>query len=296
MPDINNILKETAKAIVQKQIEISPINGSLAEALQKAEENSVIILSPGKYELSAPLVLDQNVTIRGTSSEEVTIKCASGDCVLGIAGHSPKLENLTIDYCGDLSFGCGIRASDGNPVIKNCKFISKTGGGLCLIGQNLHTEVISCVISECGATGIIGGKGAVALFTGCLINKNRRSITVAVDARFTFQDCHILDSREHGIGIRWNGFGEFQNCTIIRSKGHSVYAGEGGEVVMTRCRISDGETCGVLIEKNGKGIFHDNTLENNINSGIELNWAIAPDAGSVTGSGNTPPIPKTAKP
>ena len=295
LPDLGIFLQEPTSPFVQKRIEISPANGSLADALQKVE-NSEIILTPGKYELTYPLTLDRNVTIRGTSSEEVTIECASGYYVFMISGGSPRLENLKIVFHSNSSACEAVRVLGGTPTLKNCSFISNSGGGLFIYGYSTHIKVDSCVITECGTTGILGVSGAIGEFTGCDIGNNWRGVTIGDKAKFTFQNCHIHDSEEHGVLISKNAVGNLQDCTISRSKRFNVMADLGGEVILTRCRISDAQQGGVLVLRDGKGTFHGNTLKNNRNDGVETDWGIALEAKSVTGSDNQPPIPDISNP
>ncbi|MBQ2620442.1 MAG: hypothetical protein IJF84_03805, partial [Thermoguttaceae bacterium] len=59
--------------------------------------------------------------------------------------------------------------------------------------------------------------------------------------------------------------------------------------------IHDGKSTGVAISSQGMGTFNNNVLEYNYKGDKLTNWEIAPDAGEVKGSGNTPPIPERTK-
>ena len=290
LPEMDVLMRETAKSLVKNRIEVSDADG-LEKAWQKAAGNCEIVLRPGKYQLSEPLILDRNVTFRGTSSEEVTVECASGGCVFQIAGGSPRLENLKIVYHGVFRLNCAVKVLGGSPKIRNCVFISKFGNGIHLIGKNESAEVRSCVFLSCGDCGILAEGGASGEFADCEIRKNNSGVLIAEASSLKFQRCRICDNKIWGVCVVVNGLGCFRDCVINRTKGINVAAMKEGELTLIQCRISDGQCGGVTVFDGGKGTFHDNTLENNFEDGQKKNWRISSTAGRVTGSKNTPPLP-----
>lgn len=290
LAEMNVLAQETAKSLTKKQIEVFDSKG-LEEAWRKADENSEIVLRPGKYQLPEPLILDRNVTFRGTSSEEVAIECATGGCVFQIAGGAPRLENLKIVYHGVFRLDDAVKVLGGSPKIRNCVLISESGNGIHFIGKNESAEVRSCVFLSCGDCGILAEGGACGEFTNCEIRKNNGGVLIAEDSSLNFQNSRIHDNKIWGVTVVVNGFGCFRDCVINRTEGINVAAMKEGDVTLIQCRISDGQCGGVTVFDGGKGTFHGNMLENNFEDGQEKNWRIQPTAGRVTGSENTPPLP-----
>lgn len=289
LPEMGALVQETAKSLVKNQIEVFTVAG-LVDAVQNAPENGEIFLQPGNYQLEKPIILNRNVTIRSISSEKVTVECATDLCVFMIRGGAPKLKNLTIISRGKSEYDNAVFVENGTLEMNGCMLISDYGYGIHVCTKNARAKVDSCVVKSCGCCGIRAASNASGEFTDCEISNNPTGVLVADFAELKFKNCNIHDNPRLGIAIGMNGHGHFQNCVISRTEGVNVFVINEGEATLLQCHISDGQKGGVVVDKGGKGTFHDNTLENNVFEEHERNWSIHPTAGHVTGSNNNPSL------
>ncbi|MDO4630370.1 MAG: right-handed parallel beta-helix repeat-containing protein, partial [Planctomycetia bacterium] len=164
--------------------------------------------------LENPIVLKRDVTIRGTSSEEVTVECATDLCVFMIRGGAPKLKNLTIINRGKSAYDNAVFVENGVLEMNGCTLISDYGYGIHVYTKNARAKVHSCVVKSCGCCGIRLASNASGGFTYCKIFNNIFGVMVTDSSESKFENCDIDNNEKIGIATSLKGHGHFQNCVI----------------------------------------------------------------------------------
>ena len=155
-------------------------------------------------------------------------------------------------------------------------------------GNSIFTR---CNIHDGKWIGIFVWEKGLGKFNNCSIYEiEGAGIAVSKSGNPIFTKCSIYDVKNAGVGIHENGLGKFINCEISGCIEPGIVVDNFGNPIVIGCKIYNGRR-GVLILDGGKGTFNNNILENNYYQGKLANWVILPNAGNVTGSGNTPPIP-----
>ncbi|MBQ2621194.1 MAG: right-handed parallel beta-helix repeat-containing protein [Thermoguttaceae bacterium] len=203
--------------------------------------------------------------------------------------------------------------SSGNPTFTECRIYDEKRNGVLVLKNGLG-NFRDCDIYGFANSGITVETSGNSIFTRCNIHDGKwigifvwekglgkfnncsiyeiegAGIAVSKSGNPIFTKCSIYDVKNAGVGIHENGLGKFINCEISGCIEPGIVVDNFGNPIVIGCKIYNGRR-GVLILDGGKGTFNNNILENNYYQGKLANWVILPNAGNVTGSGNTPPIP-----
>ena len=147
-----------------------------------------------------------------------------------------------------------------------------TGMTIRILGSGLSTGAITVragtpVIEDCDLT---SSAGAAVYILGATANP-------------VIRNCTMRNSRDSGV-VYEQGQGTIEQCVIAGNALMGVQIRTGGNPVVRDCEIRDNKGYGVSVLEQGQGTFTGNTLTGNANGA----WYIAPTAGRVTRTGNTP--------
>lgn len=219
---------------------------TIADALAIARDSMTVVVSPGRYEITSPLVVSQGITLMGSTGNPAdVVVSAKGKCiVMSINNKNALVHSITLSdgYAGgnyDEGAGLRITGSGGvfsNSVITACyaKSWYRGGGGFLLssaggaIVNSKITGNISTYTDENGGGG--GGVIYSGLLLGCLVEGNREENLDAY-AGFTCSG---------GGGIKAGG-GKIVNCTIVSNRGNAyggVRVSASGAAELANCIIS----------------------------------------------------------
>ena len=208
--------------------------------------------------------------------------------------------------------------NSGNPTVTDCKFYDNKKFGVYVMGGGLgkfndcemygnafsgisaqtsgNPTVTGCKIHDNIHEGLFVPNGGRGEFNNCEIYGNAAAgIAIQNSGNPTLTDCKIYNGKREGVWVASNGQGTFTNCEFYKNALPGISIAKSGNLTVTGCKIHDGKSTGVAISSQGMGTFNNNVLEYNYKGDKLTNWEIAPDAGEVKGSGNTPPIPERTK-
>lgn len=228
-----------------------PFDG-LAAAVDAAADGAVIELDEGEYTISAELVVEKPLTIRGAGVGRTVIKTATDikSRMISITVSGAVMENLTIQgrslTCRSVT-GKGVYLSDGT--LRNCRVTGFSSGqywssgAVAVSGANALVE--NCVID--GNTTVKGNdqleKGGGVYLTagtvrGCTITNNTSNSGGGVymtggtleNSLVAYNKLQYMDRNNTTMGTGggvWNSNGKIAGCTIVFNSA-SDYMGIGG--------------------------------------------------------------------
>ncbi|MBQ2622689.1 MAG: right-handed parallel beta-helix repeat-containing protein [Thermoguttaceae bacterium] len=173
---------------------------------------------------------------------------------------------------------------------KDCEIFGYRGLGF-VIGYSSNPTIIGCKLHDLGAGGVSVFERGLGTIKDCDIYNNGCGIITSTSGNPTVIECKIHDMKNAGVVSNKDSTGTIKDCDIYGNKAAGITVHDEGNLTVTGCKIHDGKGGGIEILAKGMGSFNDNVLENNYKDEKLTNWDIAPDAGEVKGSGNTPPIP-----
>lgn len=241
---------------------------TIEEAYKHVKDGGIITIQPGKYELSAPLVVNRPVTFRGNGKRaaDIAIYCSSSH-VFKITGGSPSFQNLSAvsgaEKCG------GFYIAGGSPKLFRCVISSRKGSGMYVKGANANPQVELCTLKDCKKSGVNVYEGGQGKFSNCEIFRNAYAgIEVKASGNPKFSRCKIHDGKGAGVYVHTNGLGEFNDCEIYGNALGGIAVAKSGNPTCTGCLIHDGKNCGVIVSEEGLGSINNCEIYGNEYPGI----------------------------
>ena len=249
---------------------------TIEDAYKNVKDGGIITILPGKYELSATIVVNRPVTFRGSTGrpEDIVIDCPTSDA-FEITGGSPSFQNLTVssgtEKCG------GFFITGGTPKLFRCIVTSRKGCGMYVYGEKTNPQVESCIIKKCAGSGLYINENGHGVYTDCEIYGNAGpGIVVGKSSNPTVTGCKIHDGKAIGVNIYEKSLGTFTDCEIYGNAGSGIVVSKSSNPTVTGCKIHDGKTSGVEIYENSLGTFKDCEIYGNVGAGIEVSESSNP--------------------
>ena len=172
---------------------------------------------------------------------------------------------------------------EGAPVANVFDFLS---GSATLTG--LTIRIVGTGPADTG-TGAIAVRGGTPVIEDCDLTSSAGAAVyiLGAGANPVIRNCTMRNSRDSGVFVYEQGRGTIERCVIAGNAHAGVAIKTGGNPTVRDCEIRGNgydEYEGVWVYEQGQGRFIGNTLTGNDRGA----WDIAPDAGRVTRTGNTP--------
>ncbi|MBQ2620194.1 MAG: right-handed parallel beta-helix repeat-containing protein [Thermoguttaceae bacterium] len=293
--------RESARRLLNAKPKFNPMHitvpddlPTIEEAYKNVKDGGIVTIQPGKYELSATLVVNRPVTFRGSTgrAEDIVIDCPSSHA-FQITGGSPAFQNLTASSGAETrsSFNVtdrtmldsttlqmtqqktynGFYVTEGTPKLFRCILTSRLGAGMYINGEKADPQVDSCIIRNCKGGGVVVHDNGLGKFSNCEIHGNAQ-VGIHVDSSGdpTFIRCKIRDIKSTGIIVDQNGLGTFKDCEIYGNLYSGIQVSESGNPTFTGCIIHDNKQTGVYVLISGLGKFSNCEIYGNEMPGIEV--------------------------
>ena len=257
---------------------------TIASAILGARPQDTIVLRPGTYKESLTIRNDVQIVGEGGRSKVIVVS-ESGAHVFDFLSGSATLTGLTIRVVGTGTGTSAIAVLAGTPVIEDCDLTSSAGPAVYIIGAGANPVIRNCTMRNSRDSGVMVYDQGQGTIERCVISGNGLSgVAIKTGGNPTVRDCEIRDGQAGGVFVHEQGQGTIERCVISGNAYAGVAIKTGGNPTVRDCEIRDGQDAGVFVYEQGQGTFTGNTLTGNANGA----WDIAPDAGRVTRTGNTP--------
>ncbi len=192
---------------------------SIEDALSRASDGDTIQLPVGHYALSAILVLNKRITLRGDGQDRTVVASnVPGECVR-LSASGVQIKNLTLEYTGD------------QPV-----------NILVVTGQD-------CTISECSFRGAraVATPGIPPITHGC-------GIRLTEGASASINDCSFRNNERAGVAVINGAKAQITANTFERCFDGVLFF-KAGEGLLANNRCRDCDACGIAVVETGSQLF-----------------------------------------
>lgn len=197
-------------------------------ALDRAPENSILLLDAGEIKLTAPLVLNKNMHIRGLGPLSTRISCEEADFVLTCHTEQLRLHDLAIYHVGTV------------------------GADVLILGANCWLEAHRCHI-----------QGGYSNHEGLLGS----GVVLRHGARARLLECQINENSEYGVLLCENSHILLDSCQIQRNMQHGVVFSNQSTGTVRHCMLSDNQI-GVVLEHQANPVLEFNRMHYNRDYGV----------------------------
>jgi len=244
---------------------------TLAEALEKAEPQSIIKVKPGTY--AEAIAIMKELTIEGDGpAKDIIIQFADTKVVV-VNAPEVHLNGFSVKQTGVP--GVGINVISGRVFVEGCD-VTATGIGLVSTSSRSECHVSKCTFHGCSGGGIQNMENAICIaedneFTDCDV----ASLASRRKADAVFRRNKILNSKKCGVMIYEQGSAMLEDNEIKGSGESGIVAANNHHCVARGNKILNSQGDGVFVATEGKGNFENNEIRGNKQSGVSINNAEA---------------------
>jgi len=249
---------------------------SLETAVDAVPPGSTLILKPGTYHLTAPLVITKSLRLAGAGIDQTVLIGDSGEYVARFAGPgSFSAEGVAFRYEGT-DWARVVVVEDGEVNLVRCSFSGglwdeaedKGGSGLVLLG-NTAGYVRECRVEGNGLHGIeLHGQAQPTLEANVCTGNAYSGIVYFDDAGGVARQNECSGNKYHGISIQKQARPtlEENTCQQNESTGIVYFDDASGTAYKNKC--SDNGLHGISVNDRAQPALEENVCAANKDSGI----------------------------
>ena len=237
---------------------------TISEALERARDGSVLIISEGVYPEAVDISRD--LCLKGVGPIGSVVIQNNYGTILQLRGENMRVDNLTFCCNGDPA-EAAIVVSRGRSLIAGC--VIKTAGYTALQVLAASTcNLVDVVVSESGGDGIIFRDGAIGTCEHVRIERaGKCGIIVQAGANPTFSMLSVTNCTAHGILVE-AAMGSFADCDVSKCKLALVAVRLTGRPDFKRCNLHDGASFGLYCYSQGEGTYESLDIYSTALAGI----------------------------
>jgi F-box protein 11 len=224
---------------------------TIAEALDRARDGSVVIISEGVYPEAVDVSRD--LCLKGIGALGSVVIQNNYGTILQLRGENMRIDNLTLSCNGD-TLDAAVVVSRGRSLIAGC--VIKTVGRTALEVLAASTcNLVDVVVSESSGDAIIYRDGAIGMCEHVRVERaGKCGIVVQAGANPSFSMVSVTNCFAHGILVE-AAMGSFSDCDISKCKLALVVVRLTGRPDFKRCNLHDGESFGLYCYSQGEGTY-----------------------------------------
>jgi F-box protein 11 len=237
---------------------------TIAEALDRARDGSVLIISEGVYPEAVDVSRD--LCLKGVGPIGSVVIQHNYGTILKLRGENMRIDNLTFSCNGD-PLESAIIVSRGRCLIAGC--VIKTAGQTAVeVVAAATCNLVDVTVAECGGDAIIYRDGAIGTCEHVRIERAGKSgIVVQAGANPAFSMVSVANCIAHGILVE-AAMGSFVDCDISKCHLALVVVRLTGRPDFKRCNLHDGESFGLYCYSQGEGTFESLDIYSTALAGI----------------------------
>ena len=256
---------------------------SIQDALNYAEDESVILVKCGAYDAS--FAINKPVTIVGeqANNERTGIVWELEKSNVGIEINAKAtLKNLVVICTSDVKhdalnsdnnqYYAAVYITD-DATLENVTVERSIDDGIIISGDGVKPTIKQCDI--CGNQGCgITQNNACANIIQCNIYDNNQSGVLEIGtACGSYSDCNIHENNDQGITLKDHTSGSFINCKIHDNRKNGIWILGDGTPKIEKCKIFDNKTedeCypGIVVDGNAAPTILKSEIRGHLSSGI----------------------------
>jgi Holliday junction resolvasome RuvABC ATP-dependent DNA helicase subunit len=220
---------------------------TIAEALAKATDGSVINVAAGRYEES--LAITRMVTINAEEGPgTVRVHSATGSTVV-VAGGAVQLSGL--DISGDDAELPVLDVRHGEAALDSCR-VSGTAWTAVLARQTGVLATRQCQVRNPSGAGIVitSVRGSSVEQTA-IAEVGSSALVVAEGGRVQVRGCTFDRVKGNGLCVNGSGFGQIEDTVITGSGKPAIVVEQDGTAELTRVKVTDSVSLDAYLTSTG---------------------------------------------
>ena len=242
--------------MTRQVLEVPGAFRTIAEALSKATDGSVINVASGRYEES--LAVTGVVTINAQDGPGTVRLHAVKGSTLVVAGGAVQLSGL--DITGDDAELPVLDVRHGEAALDNCR----VGGAAWTAVLARQTGVLAMrqcrVQNPTGAGIVITSVGSSSVEETVIAEVGSSAMVVAENGRVQVRGCVFDHVKGNGLCVNGSGFGQVSDSKIVGSGKPAVVIEQEGRAELTRVAISDSASLDAYLTSAGEVTLTDCTF------------------------------------
>jgi hypothetical protein len=241
---------------------------ALAQALEDAEDDDVVLLGAGQHVATHGQHIDCSLGI--CTVEDSKVVCDQGElfeifcgdvifcglqfarsvespsgCTINVRGGSVLLQGCAMQSSSGSSILCTVEEIDSTVMCSECQFMNDSKGFLAIVAKDgAVAKMVRCELLSCGLYATSGG--LMNLENTQIVETENDSIVVDTDGVVKARNCKVIGSFENGITVVDRGMLSLHRCAVIRTqKVGLVCCGEKATAHLTGSSIQEGWSHGV---------------------------------------------------
>jgi F-box protein 11 len=224
---------------------------TISEALDRARDGSVLIISEGVY--PEALDISRDLCLKGVGPIGSVVIQHNYGTILKLRGENMRVDNLTFS-CNGNPVDAAIVVSRGRSLIAGC-FIKTAGQTAIDVFAASTCNLVDVVVSESGGDAIIYRDGAIGICEHIRVERaGKCGIVIQAGANPAFSMVNVTNCVAHGILVE-AAMGTFVDCDISKCNLALVAVRLTGRPDFKRCNLHDGESFGLYCYSQGEGTF-----------------------------------------
>ena len=281
--------------MTRQVLEVPGAFRTIAEALAKATDGSVINVAAGRYEESLAITgvvtisaQDGPGTVRLHAAKGSTLVVAGGAVQvsgLDITGDDAELPVLDVrhgeaalDNCrvGGAAWTAVLARQTGVLAMRQCRVQNPTGAGVVVTSVG-NSSVEETVIAEVGSSAMVVAEGGRVQVRGCVFDHVKgNGLCVNGSGVGQIVDTKIVGSGKPAVVIEQDGRAELTRVSITESASLDAYLTGAGTVTMTDCTFSGSGGQAVHIANGAKPTLTGCTFTGAARQGVHVTGGASP--------------------
>ncbi|MFC0546150.1 right-handed parallel beta-helix repeat-containing protein [Kutzneria chonburiensis] len=268
---------------------------TIAEALTRATNGSVINVAAGRYEES--LAITGVVTINAEDGPgTVRLHSATGSTVV-VAGGAVQLSGLDItgddaelpvldvrhgeaalDNCrvGGAAWTAVLARQTGVLAMRQCRVQNPTGAGIVVTSVG-NSSVEETVIVEVGSSAMVVAEQGRVQVRGCVFDRVKgNGLCVNGNGVGQVEDTRIVGAGKPAVVIEQDGRADLTRVSITGSASLDAYLTSAGAVTLTECEFTGSGGQSVHIANGAKPVLRDCTFTAAARQGVHVTGGASP--------------------
>jgi parallel beta-helix repeat protein len=248
---------------------------TVAEAIRRARDGSMIVIAPGTYPESLALDRPLELSAANTDAPPV-IAPVRGPCLVA-TGKGGSVNGLSLKAPAVTEAGepIGCVVITGGSFRLHGNRIASLSGPAVVIGGGSQVDIADNTIAEGSGAGIVMGAGARGSIIGNKISDLPEYGLIVRGGASAIVRANTIE-RSGGMVIAEGARGDFADNTIAASHASAIQVTSGADPEVTGNRVKDAGETGLFVYDGGRGRFQDNTIEGSTLSGIVVSSGGAP--------------------
>jgi len=266
------ILLQPSMSIISPVVEADPgtiyvpLNyGTIQEAIDNADEDDTIIVSPGTYKES--IEIDKRLTVQGQDKSTTIIDGMGGGNAVWITADDVVFSDFTV-INGSVN---GINCYDGT-FISDCIIYKNVWNGIWSSGDS-GVSIVNCTIYGNDDDGVDISDSNDMRVENVISYNNKFGIRIQNTDDARILNCDTYDNSDDGIHLAHSDYAQIIDCDSYNNSDKGLYLGESNHARIENCDVWNSGNDGIYIWYSIYAQIEDSDSHHNGDEGFQIDYS-----------------------